>query len=329
MKRVILALAVVATMVSCISNEIVNQPDIAKIDFGADVLGGLSRVENPALTTANIDAFDVWAFMDEPSGIVFNQKRESKNANGKWYYDNAQYWFASHTYNLVALAPVDHSNIEVALANHPYIAPEGLGVVTFTNLDGTDDLIYAEQQVVTPATITAMAPVGLSFKHLLSKIRFTFKNCFNGQYESLVVSNIKMTAKNKAQIDLTRDLFSWTLDAAAQDVVLDFGDAGEAKNFGIGESASCDKHRMTIPADDKQQYLVTFTVSTYNGTVKGQDYPISVTIKDCEFKPGKQYNFKVELSGDAMGLHPIVFGQPEIEGWVSDTNPEQDRDLDL
>ncbi|MBQ1225417.1 MAG: hypothetical protein IIX82_05580, partial [Alistipes sp.] len=36
----------------------------------------------------------------------------------------------------------------------------------------------------------------------------------------------------------------------------------------------------------------------------------------------------VYKSGDAMGLHPIVFGQPEIEGWVSDTNPEQDRDLD-
>jgi hypothetical protein len=37
MKKVILALAVAATMVSCISNEIVNQPDIAMIDFAAGV----------------------------------------------------------------------------------------------------------------------------------------------------------------------------------------------------------------------------------------------------------------------------------------------------
>ena len=329
MKKVILALTVAATMVSCISNEIVNQPDIAKIDFAAGVQNGSSRVDNPAITTANIDAFDVWAFMDEPSGIVFDQKRVSKNANGDWYYDNVQYWYASHTYNFVALAPVDHSNIEVVKANEPYIAPEGLGSVTFTNLDGTDDLIYAEQQVTTPATITAMAPVGLSFKHLLSKIRFTFKNCFNGEYESLVVSDIKMVAKNKAQVDLTQDVFSWVLDANAQDVVLDFGHAGEAKNFGIGESVSCDNHRLTIPADASQVYAVTFTVSTYNGTVKGQDYPIEVSIKNCEFKPGKQYNFKVELSGDAMGLDPIVFGQPVVDDWVTDANPEEENDLNL
>lgn len=330
MKKVFLAFAVAAMMVSCFSNEVVNNLEKTKIGFASHVAGNSTRAgENPSFTTANITAFDVWAFMDKPSGQVFDQERVTKNANGEWGYANTEYWYPAHTYHFVALAPVDRSNIEIALANAPYIAEAGLGTVTFTNVDGSDDVIYAETKVTTPDTITSMAPVGLSFKHLLSKIHFSFKNCFVGKFVSLVVSDIKMTAKDKATIDLTQDAIVWVPTADAKDVVLDFDDAGEAANFATGESVLSDNYRLTIPADDKQQYLVTFTVSTYNGDVKGADYPVEVYIKDCEFKAGKQYKFKVELSGDAMGLHPIVFGQPEIDDWVTDTNPEEDRELKL
>jgi hypothetical protein len=330
MKKVIFVLAAVATMMSCMTNETVNNLDITKIDFGSYVQGVSSRAnENPAFTTNNIEAFDVWAFMDRPSGLVFDQERVSKNANGEWTYAKTEYWYPSHTYNFVALAPVDHSNIEITLANAPYIAPEGLGSVTFTNLDGTDDLIYAEEQVTTPDTITSMAPVGLGFRHLLSKVRFTFKNCFTGEFSALAVKDIKMHVMNKASIDLTQDTFSWVFASDAQELVLDLGNGGKGVEFAVGESVSSDNHRLTIPADNTKTYKVTFTVSTYNGDVWGADYPVEATIKDCEFMPGKQYNFKVDLTGDAMGLYPIVFGKPVIDEWVSDTNPEQDSDLNL
>ena len=329
MKKVILILAVAATMVSCFSNEAVNQLDGTKIVFGSYVQAASSRVDDPAITTNSIDAFDVWAFMDKPSGIIFNQERVSKNASGEWGYVDPVYWNSSHDYYFVALAPVDHSNIEIAPANNPHIAPEGLGTVIFTNLDGTDDLIYAEKQVSTPDVITSMAPVQLNFRHLLSKIRFTFKNCFNTEYESLVVSGILMKAKNKATIDLTQDTFSWVFANDAQEVVLDFGNAGEAKNFSVGESVLSDNLRLTIPADATQQYEVTLTVTIFNGDVKAGDYTVTPVIKDCAFLPGKQYNFTVKLSGDAMGLEPIEFGQPTVDDWVNDTNPEEESDLNL
>lgn len=316
-------------MVSCFSSEVTPQSDLTKIKFGAAINAAASRAEDPAITTGNIDAFDVWAFMNEPTGVVFSQERVSKNSAGEWSYANTAYWCADRSYYFVALAPVDHSNIEIALANDPYIAKEGLGSVTFTNLDGTDDVIYSAPTIITtPATITSMPVVGLNFKHLLSKIRFSFKNCFLNN-EKLVVSDIKVVAKNKAAIDLTQPTFAWALDANAADVELDFGHAKSATQFAIGEWASCDKNRMTIPADASQEYAVSFNVVIYYGDQPSNAIPVTTTIKNCEFKMGTQYHFKVELSGDEMGLHPIVFGQPEVTDWVTDSNPEQDTDLGL
>ena len=80
MKKVFLAFAVAAMMVSCFSNEVVNNLESTRIDFASHVAGNSTRAdENPSFTTANIAAFDVWAFMDKPSGQVFDQERVKKN----------------------------------------------------------------------------------------------------------------------------------------------------------------------------------------------------------------------------------------------------------
>ena len=315
-----------AAMVSCVSNEIVGQSDIAKIEIGTCVMSSSRAEANPSITSDNLDAFDVWAFMDKNTGRVFEKERVSKNASGVWSYQNIAYWTAGHTYHFAALAPVDHANIQLAMAADPYMVEGGLGTVTFENLDGTDDIIYAERVVATPETITSPMPaVNLAFKHLLSKVRFSFKNMFLNN-ETLVVTDIKMTAKNKASIDLTQPTYSWVFDAAAQDVVLNFGDAKSAQNFQIGQVASCDTNCLTIPADNTKEYAVTFNVTVYHGDQAGNPIPVSTTIKNVEFKTGTQYNFTVELAGDKMGLKPIEFGDPTVEAW---TTPEQEKPLPL
>lgn len=330
MKKFFLVLAVAATMMSCFSSEFT--PDTA-IKFDAAVKSNSTRATDPAITSLNIDKFDVWAFMNEPSGILFNQQRVIKD-NGAWTYSPVAFWNPGRTYYFTALAPVDCSNIEITLANAAagQISKEGLGSVTFTNVDGSHDLIYAAPTTyTTPATVeemTTMPLVGLNFKHLLSKVRFSFKNMFLNN-ETLVVSGIKMTAKNKASIDLTQPTYSWVFDAAAQDVVLNFGDANGAQNFEIGQVASCDINCLTIPADNTKEYAVTFNVTVYHGDQAGNPIPVSTTIKGVEFKIGTQYNFTVELAGDKMGLKPIVFGDPTVEEWVTDTNPEQEKPLPL
>lgn len=327
MKKFFVVLAVAATMMSCFSSEFT--PDTV-IKFDAAVKSNSTRATDPAITSSNIDAFDVWAFMNEPSGILFNQQRVTK-VNGVWTYSPPAFWNPGRTYYFTALAPVDCPNIEITLANAAagQISKEGLGSVTFTNVDGSHDLIYAAPTTyTTPATVEEMATmpqVGLNFKHLLSKVRFSFKNMFKNN-ETLVVSGITMTAKNKASIDLTQPTYSWVFDAAAQDVVLNFGDAQAAQNFQIGQVASCDINCLTIPADNTKEYAVTFNVTVYHGDQAGNTIPVSTTIKNVEFKIGTQYNFTVELAGDKMGLKPIVFGDPTVEAW---TTPEQEHPLPL
>ena len=319
MKKFFVLLAVAATMMSCFSSEFT--PNTA-IKFDAAVKSNSTRATDPAITSLNIDAFDVWAFMNEPSGILFNQQRVTK-VNGAWTYNPPAFWNPGRTYYFTALAPVDCSNIEITLANKDagQISKEGLGSVTFTNVDGSHDLIYAAPTTyTTPAIVEELATmpqVGLNFKHLLSKVRFSFKNMFLNN-ETLVVTDIKMTAKNKASIDLTQPTYSWVFDAAAQDVVLDFGDAKSAQNFQIGQTVSCDINCLTIPADNTKEYAVTFNVTVYHGDQAGNPIPVSTTIKGVEFKIGTQYNFTVELSGDAMGLKPIIFDNPTVEDWATE-----------
>lgn len=323
MKKVILALATMAAMVSCVSNEIVGQSDIAKIEIGTCVMSSSRAEANPSITSDNLDAFDVWAFMDKNTGRVFEKERVSKNASGVWSYQNIAYWTAGHTYHFAALAPVDHANIQLAMAADPYMVEGGLGTVTFENLDGTDDIIYAERVVATPETITSPMPaVNLAFKHLLSKVRFSFKNGLLNKFATLKVTNIKMVVPSKATIDLTQDTFVWALDAAAATTELDLGNMANGALVEVNSVASSDYERLTIPAPASQEYKVTFTVTLYNGDVEGESWDLSTTIKDCELLPGKQYNFKATLCADNLGLQPIEF-TAEVDDWVQ---PETEYD---
>lgn len=316
MKKVFLALAAAAMMVSCFGDQTISRSKDGAIVIGSYVQNSSVRAgENPTITSESIDAFDVWAFMDRPSGVVFSQERVSKDANGVWSYANTAYWSPAHEYFFAALAPVDNANIELALAQTPYIAPEGLGTVTFTNVDGTVDVLYAEQTVKTPDTITQMAPVSLGFKHLLSKVRFSFQNGLENANTSLVVREIAMTVPGKGSVALTENTFSWVLDTTAPATVLDFGSMDAGARVLIGEWANSDNHRLTIPADGSQEYLVTFKVDIYNGDVLGHTQPMSTVVKDCELKAGKQYNFKAKLTGDNLHLQPIVFDQITVEDW--------------
>ncbi len=316
MKKVFLALAAATMMVSCFGDQTIRRSDADAIVIGSYVQNSSVRAgENPTITTESIDAFDVWAFMDQPSGLVFSKERVSKDANGVWSYANTAYWSPSHTYYFAALAPVDDANIEIALAQDPYIAPEGLGEVTFTNVDGTVDVIYAEQKVTTPDTISQMAPVNLGFQHLLSKVRFSFKNGLQNENTTLIVHSITMTVPGKGSVDLTEDTFSWVIDTTAPATVLDFGSMDAGAKVAVGDWANSDNHRLTIPADASHSYLVSFKVDIYNGEVYGHTQDMTTTIKDCELKPGKQYNFKATLTGDNLHLLPIVFDQITVEDW--------------
>lgn len=322
MKKFFLGTLAVVAMVSCAKEEILRQQTPNAIAFqNAYVENAAVRAgENPSLTTDNLEAFDVWGFMDANSGVIFNQERVTRGTD-KWTYTNTQYWTPSHKYWFAALAPVDHANVEVTLAADPYMVEAGLGQVTFSNIDGTDDVIYAEATAETPAEITSTpAPVKLGFSHLLSKLRFSFKNGFTNDNAYLLVENVKIVVPGKGSIDLTQDAYTWTLDETAADVTLDLGNVNGAAKFGINEVAVSDNHRLTIPAGAAEEYAVSFKVTLYMGDVIAGSWDKTTTVTGCELVAGKQYNFRATLTANNVAenaLYPIEFSA-EVDEWETE-----------
>ena len=107
MKKLIIAVAAIATAVACNTAEIVELPKNPAISFESAYVQNATRdAVDPSTTTASLEAFDVWAFMDETSGIVLVDEDVTKGASG-WSYANVQYWAPGHTYYFGALAPMN------------------------------------------------------------------------------------------------------------------------------------------------------------------------------------------------------------------------------
>ena len=157
-------------------------------------------------STKPLEAFKVWAFMDETAGNVFDAEVVTNNG-GVWGYQNLQYWYPKHTYYFAALAPVENAHWSVVEATDDAKAVYGLGTVSFTNVDGTEDLLYAKAKETTPADAATLANNGMpavemDFQHLLSKVKFTFQNGFNAKNTTVEVTGVTMTAPKKGTIDL-------------------------------------------------------------------------------------------------------------------------------
>lgn len=313
-KLFVLALAFVA-FASC--NKVESIETAAEhISFGNAFVEAKTRdAVDPSTTTASISAFDAWAFMDVPTGTVLGKERVTKNGD-EWSYDNLQYWLADHDYYFYAVSPVDDANVIVDARG---INATGLGVVTFTNDEGTCDLLYAEKHVRTPEVLGAMPKVQLQFAHLLSKLKFTFVNNFTNTNARLAVKNVVITnAPGQATIALNSADAAWVL--ANNTTTLEFGDVNDGKPFdlGLANKKECASERLTIPADKNQIYNIEFTLVLYYGDQVAMESPKKVTLKDQAFVAGKHYNLVADINPENFAetaLQPIIFDVDGVDEW--------------
>lgn len=302
------------------------------ITFEDSFVEAKTRAEDPSITTTTIDAFDVWGFINQPSGVVFEKERVTKSEEG-WGYKNLQYWMPEKPYYFHAVAPVDDANIVV---DTEYMNTAGLGTISFTNVNGTTDLLYASKHVSTVGVdvINNAPSVELKFMHLLSKIKFTFTNGFPNENTSLKVTDIKITnapAKGSIDVNKEREKFSWTL-VQGETTELAFGDVALAALA----SDECAAERLTIPADATRNYRITFTLELFYGEQSAGKNDKVITLENQEFAIGKNYNIKATINNENFydeALKPIEF-TVEVEDWTpgdfdgiihdgESTNPEQ------
>ena len=311
MKKLFVGVLAIASMVACMNEETVRVKDGNPIAFENTYVQNATRSNDPSTTTNNIQEFSVWAYMDAVGGVVFDDELVSRNGDA-WTYNQIQYWMPGHNYYFAAFAG-DRSAIETLPAT---MEANGLGVVKFTNVDGTNDILYSEAVVADAAA--DQAPVALTFKHLLSKVKFTFKNGFQNDNNFVVVKNITMDVAETAYVDLSADadfanresVLPWTnLDGTK---TLEFGDVNKL-NIGVSEAA--ENERLTIPATADYEYVINFDVEVYNGSVLGLQKSMEVKLTGLELVAGRAYNLMATINQENLNLNKIEF-TATVEEWI-------------
>ena len=129
-KHLLFALAAFG-MVACMQDEVVTVQQDAISFKGAFVEKATRAAVDPSTTANTIADFNVWGFMDEVAGKVFNGDKVTKVGNA-WTYDNTQYWAPKHTYYFAAVSPADSRNWSLDTSDANEYGP---GVISFTNID--------------------------------------------------------------------------------------------------------------------------------------------------------------------------------------------------
>ena len=332
MRKSIIAILSLVGMVACTNDVTVKTQVPAPITFGDSFVEVKTRAAvDPSITKDTIDAFDVWGFMDDPKGLMYDAQRVTKGEAG-WSYSPLQYWLQDHNYYFYAVAPVGNPDIVV----HKDLNIEGLGTIDFTNTDGSVDLLYAEKQESTyneDVNADGHETVKFTFAHLLSKVKFTFTNGFPEGTSSLKIENIKISkAPSKGTVTLNDDDAGRTWKITDSNTTLDFGHVNGGVALIPNESAECDNERLTIPADANVRYQIDFTATLYYGENVALTSNKTVYLEDQAFVIGKNYNIKVTIDDTNIAeeaLAPIIFDVDEVEDWeLGEHNGKIDFDND-
>ena len=314
MKKIMFSVLAAAALVACNNEETLKVQSPYAIEFAdANVEGVTRAADDPSFNnnTNQVTGMNVWAFINEPDGTVLEGEKVQKG-NGDWTYTNVQYWVpGDNTYYFAALAPMNSANwsLNTAGANH-----DGAGVVSFTNEDGSEDLLYAATSVAAPtAANQEMEAVKFEFSHLLSKVKFTFKNGFTTDNVHIIIKDIKMTAPKRGTIDLAVENWwdgnDWNLDGEFE---LGFGGVNKLDKGQADESTF---ERLTIPANADYNYTVSFTVEVLMGERSVEELELTSTISDVALEMGKAYNFTAEISPATLGLSEMEF-DVTVKDWV-------------
>ena len=203
------------------------------------------------------------------------------------------------------------------------------GKQTITNFvnNGTVDLLVSNVVLVDNTADTKSA-VALNFEHMLSRVKFTFKNGFDGneviEIKDVVIYDAGKTASATIAGGDTKPVPTWTITDKAN---IDFGDMdSESENARFGKNAkdtTC--YKYIIPGEES--YTMGFTLIVYSEGVQvatktySVDNNNAITVKpNAAFAPGQGYNFTATINANKAGdIYPIQFSV-DVEPWKEDQN---------
>lgn len=344
MKKTLLMIAAAFAFVACSNDETILQAQPEAIGFDNAFIENSTRsVSDPSWSNTNLFAdFAVYGYV-ENAPLFDNVKVSGSALNGTWTYTNTQYWIAGAKYNFAAVAPYSNGangEFSVAANGSDYV---GTTVLPFTN-NGTNDVLYAQNTQVVGATENN-AKVAFTFRHILSKVKFSFENGYNASTATIKVYNVKIeNAYKTATATLGVNSTAW--DKQAGTLELDFGNASDDEKttetkenaevaYAYGATYESFNELFLIPGDapettyekdgesvTENAYKVTFKVDllvnntivkTYNHTAYAKFVPVA----------GNAYDIKTVINAENIDpenkQEPIEFTVTTINKWTEGT----------
>ena len=314
MKKLFIAIMAVAAAVSCSQELTVDAPKGAAIAFDNLFVENSTRANDLNAEGIKNVGFGVTGYIVNAAGQqgkIFDNKEIAWNGSA-YTYSPAQYWTAGNTYTFAALVPYVDAQWEYTPTNATN------GKITFNNeaAAANQDLLYSYKSETMPESIVSKpAAVEFTFSHLLSRVKFSFKNGFgDGENITLQIKDVVVTnVHSNGSVDV--------VDGAVQDWTVGtetfnraFGNAGDGI-LAVGAKGTTE-HFYLIPAD--ATYNLTFVVDLYQAGVLADTYNRSANVT-LSLEKGKSYELAATLNhlntSDDGELYPIEFQVNEVDEW--------------
>lgn len=347
MKKTLLVIAAAMAIVACSKEETVHQSAREAIGFdNAFVENSTRSVNDPSWSNTNLFSnFAVYGYVE--NAPLFDNVQVSGSAlNGTWTYTNTQYWIAGAKYNFAAVAPYANGAagiFSVAADGDNYV---GTTVLPFTNT-GTNDVLYAQNAQVVGAA-NSNAKVAFTFRHILSKVKFSFENGYNASTATIKVYDVKIeNAYETATATLGVSSTAWAGQNNAT-LVLEFGNASDAEAttdvkesaevaYAYGATYESLNERFLIPGTApsvtyKDKNNTDVTVNAYKVTFKIDLLVNDTLVKTynhtayAKFAPeaGNSYDIKTVINAENIDpentQEPIEFTVTAIGEWANGAN---------
>ena len=306
-KLFVMTLAATAMLASCSSDDTMEVPQSkSAITFAAFINKSVRATD---ATLANLGSISVYGWRD--ADCIFNKQIVNVGTNGTGTYTPVQYWQAGHTYSFEAVAPT-------SVDGASFTAKSTGGSFNYTN-NASIDLLYAKAADVTTTSPLTGNPgaVHFTFKHLLSRVMFTFNNTFAAtDAAKITISNVKINnayvngtitpADEDAAWEVLDNSLQVAFDEAATDALKDL-----AANTGKGATTPM----YLIPATSPS-YNVEFDVTlNQNGATTTYHHTATIT---TTMAMGMSYNFVANINASNVDpdneLFRIEF-TAEVEKW--------------
>lgn len=346
----LLPLACVAA-VGCTSSDIVDdvkESEATRIGFDTHM-----SKNSRALANDNFSRFYVYGTYTVPTSSqpvqVFHGDAVNKS-DGGWTYANERYWNPQGTYDFYAYS-CENTSVSTGTTGNANLNGTVFNIVDYTVNQShcTHDLVFARslnqkrpqsQPGVTPD------PVAFEFKHVLTRLKFTFASQIPGDNYTVKISNVRISNfRDHGTFSGSGDNYpgSWTsvaedrlvenptipLTLATTDGIIQKPNSADPSNP-TRTNLETDAVFMIPFAYQYANVRLIFDFDILapdsNGELKGVMGNTITATWQPNWGMGQSINNRITLSGSATGMDPIRFTgsivpdeEADADGWVPAT----------